>query len=106
MTAEPAEGRPVAAWMQVLDFIDEVLARRLAEVDEPPAPVAGAGPSRESLLALDKWMQRLQARLDQAERDAAEADEPLRTESEAYQRWTETMTAARRRLGDWAANVK
>ena len=107
MTAEPAEGRPIAAWMQMLEFIDAALARRLAEVEEPPGPADGAGSSAQgSLQALDERVRRMQARLDQAGRDAAEADEPLRTESEAYQRWTESMTAARRRLADWAANVK
>ena len=107
MTAEPTEGRTVAAWMQVLEFIEEALGRRLAEVEEPPAAVADAGRwVQTSLQALDERMQRMQTRLGQAERDAAEADEPLRTESEAYQRWTEGMTAARRRLADWAANVR
>ncbi len=107
MTAEPTEGRPIAAWMQTLEFIEEALARRLAEVGESPNLSADAGPSaKASLQALDEQVRRVQARLDQAERDAAEADEPLRAESEAYQRWTETMTAARRRLADWAANVK
>ena len=45
----------------------------------------------------------MHARLDRAERDAAEADAALLTESEAYQHWTESMTAVRRRLADWAA---
>ncbi len=95
MTAAPTEGRPIAAWMQTLEFIEVALARRLAEVGESPDPSADAGPSaKASLQTLDEKVRRMQARLDQAERDAAEADEPLRTESEAYRRWTETMTAA------------
>jgi chromosome segregation ATPase len=107
MAAESTEGRPVASWMQMLDQIEASLTNRLAQVQEPPAPAAEAGPSaKESLQALDERLARMHARLEQAERDAAEADEALRTESEAHQRWTETMTAARRWLADWAAGVK
>ncbi len=107
MTAELARGGRVAAWLRVLETLDEALARRLAEVEEPPAPIAEPMPAaKASLQALDERLGRLQGRLEQAERDAAEADEPLRTEAEAYRRWTEGMTAARRRLADWAAAVK
>ena len=67
MTAEPAEGRPIAAWMQMLEFIDAALARRLAEVEERPGPADGAGSSAQgSLQALDERVRRMQARLDQA----------------------------------------
>ena len=107
MTAQTAQGRPIAAWMQVLDTMEEALARRLAEVAEPPAPFGDAGPSAKmTLQTVDERMQRIQTRLDQAERDAAEADEPLRIEAEAHRRWTARMTGARRRLADWAAAVR
>jgi chromosome segregation ATPase len=107
MTADAGEGRRLAAWLQALDFMDEVLARRLAETQEPPTPADDAGPAvQASLQTLDERLQQMQTRLEQAERDAAEADAVLRTEAEVYQDWTESTTAARRRLADWAANVK
>ncbi|HVS36012.1 MAG TPA: hypothetical protein VMS17_10570 [Gemmataceae bacterium] len=107
MTAELMQERPIAAWMQVLEIIEEALARRLAEVEDPPPAVGDVGSPAQTLLqALDERLTVMQGRLDQAERDAAEADDPLRTETEAYQRWTETMTAARRRFADWAASLR
>ena len=107
MTAGLAQAGPVAAWVRVLETIDEALARRLAEVEEPPAPMADPTPAAKgSLQALEERLRQMQARLERAERDAAEADGPLRGEAEAYRRWTEGMTAARRRLADWAAAVK
>jgi hypothetical protein len=107
MTAESTEGRPVAAWMQVLESIEEALARRLADLPAPPAPPADSGSTAKTALqVLDGRLTQMQARLDQAERDADETETVLRTEAEAYQHWTTSMTAARRRLADWAAGVK
>jgi hypothetical protein len=107
MTAELAEGRPITEWMHVLESIEEAVARRLAETPEPPAPGAEPdAPAKASLQALDEGLARMEGRLAQAERDAADADDVLRGEAEAYQRWTEGMTAARRRLADWAAGAK
>jgi hypothetical protein len=107
MTAESTEGRPVAVWMQTLEAIEEALVQRLAATPEPPAPAGEPGPDdNAALLALDERLALLQARLEQAALDAAEADDVLRAEAEAHQRWTESMTAARRGLADWAAGVK
>ena len=93
--------------MQVLDTIEAALTRRLAEVEEPPAPVGGPDPAAKmTLQTVDERMQQMQTRLGQAEQDTAAADEPLRIEAEAYQCWTEGMTGARRRLADWAAAVR
>lgn len=107
MKSEPTEARSMATWMPMLEHIEEALARRLAEVHDLPAPTADSGPTaKTSLQALDQRLAGMQVRLDQAERDASETEGVLRTEAEAYQRWTESMTAARRRLADWAAGVK
>ena len=54
---------------------------------------------------LDDRLAQMQGRLGEAEEDAREADQVLRTEGEAYQRWTEAMATARRGLADWAAAV-
>ena len=106
MTASSREERPIAAWMQVLDQIEGSVDRRLAQVEEPAGPDADAGPTAKTpLQILDERAAQMRTRLDRAERDAAEVDAALNTESEAYQRWTESMTAARRRLADWAARV-
>ncbi len=106
MTASPTEARPIAAWMQVLDQIQGSVGRRLAQVEEPAGQDADTEPTAKTpLQILDERMTQIPTRLDRAERDAAEVDAALHTESEAYQRWTESMTTARRRLADWAARV-
>lgn len=105
MTAEPTETRPAAAWMLVLNQIEETLARQMASVEEPAPPGDAKPPAKTPLHALDARLAQMQARLDQAERHAEGTDAALRTDAEAYQRWTESMTAARRRLADWAARV-
>jgi hypothetical protein len=106
MTAEPTEPRPIAAWMRVLDKIEATLARQMAPVDEPhPAASDAKTPAKAPLQALDDRLAQMAARLEQADRDAAVTDAALRTEGEAYQRWTGTMTATRRKLADWAARV-
>jgi hypothetical protein len=107
MTAEATQGRSVAEWMRVLDEIEQSLAGRLAETPEPPPVHAPREtPSAAPLQALDGRLAQLQGRLDQAERDAAEAEVVLRSEAEAHQQWTDRMMAARRRLADWAAGRK
>jgi hypothetical protein len=106
MMASSTEARPIATWMQVLDQIEGAVGRQLAQVEEPAAPEVGAGPTAKTpLQILDERLAQMRTRLDRAERDAAEVDAALNTEAEAYQRWTESMTAARRRLADWAARV-
>jgi len=106
MTALSTEVRPIAAWMRVLDQIESSVELRLAQVEEPPGPDADSGPTAKTpLQILDERLAQIRTRLDRAERDAAEVDAALHTESGAYQHWTASMTAARRRLADWAARV-
>ena len=105
MTAESTETRPIAAWMQVLEQIESTLAQQMASVDEGESPGEARPRASTPLHVLDERLTKMQARLDQAERDAALTDAALRAEGEAYQRWTESMTATRRRLSDWAGRV-
>jgi hypothetical protein len=92
--------------MRVLETIEAALAQRLANVQEPAAAAEPSPAAQTPLQALDERLAVLQAREGQAESDAAEADEALQAEAEAYQHWIESTTAARRRLADWAAGVK
>ena len=104
--ASPTESRPIAGWMETLEHIDEAIRRRLSQVEEPASPASETGlPAVSPLQILDERASQMRSRLDRAERETAEVDAALRTESEAYQRWTENTTAARRRLADWAARV-
>ena len=105
MTATRTEERPIAAWMQALDEIARAVHRRLAHVESVEASPEPGSPTSTPLQILDDRLAQMQARLGRAERDADEADQVLRTEGEAYQRWTEAMAAARRGLADWAGGV-
>ncbi len=106
MTAPLNAVQQITGWMGVLDQIEGSVERRLAQVEEPPTPDADAAPTTKTpLQILDERLAQMRTRLDRAERDAAEVDAALNTETEAYQRWAESMTAARRRLADWAARA-
>jgi len=99
------ETRPAATWLGVLDEIAGAVSRRLAQVEEPPPAPAPAPPEMTPLHALNDRLARMQARLDQAEQDAAAVDDVLGTEVVAFRQWVEAMSSARRRLADWAARV-
>ncbi len=106
-TASPTKDRPVAAWMGVLDQLERAVGLRLARTEDPAAPgPEPAGPAVTPLQATDERLTQMQARLDRAEQDAREADEVLRAEAEAFQHWTETAAAVRRRLADCAAGAE
>lgn len=106
MKASSREERPIAVWMQVLEQMEGSVGQRLAQVEEPALPEGDVGPTAKTpLQILDERLAQMRAQLDRAERDAAEVDAALHTESEAYQRWTDNITAAHRRLADWAARV-
>lgn len=106
MTTQSTEARPIAAWMKVLEQIETTLARQMALVEEVAPPSAAKQPARTPLHVLDERLGQMQARLNQAERDAAVTDAALRTEGEAYQRWADGMTMTRRKLSDWASRVR
>ena len=102
----PAESRPIAGWKETLEQIDEAIRRRLSQVEEPATPASETGLSAVSpLQILDERASQMRSRLDRAERETADVDAALRAESEAYERWTENTTAARRRLADWTARA-
>ncbi len=104
MTASSTEAQPITAWLQVLDQIESAVGRWLAQVEAPAKVEEDAGPTANApLQILDERLTQIRARLDRAERDAREVDAALQTEAEVYQHWAESMTAARRRLADWAA---
>ncbi len=101
-----AQERPITAWMRVLDEIESSVSRRLAQAEEPTAASANAGPPAPTpLQVLDDRLAQMQARLEQAEQDARDADAVLRQEADAHRRWTEQMATTRRRLADRAQGV-
>jgi hypothetical protein len=81
--------RGVAGWMKVLDQIQVNLVETLKRADPPPPSAAPPESTalRQPLQALDEHLARLKHCLDQADRQAAEADALLQREAEEAQQW-------------------
>ncbi len=105
----PADPRPVVAWMEVLDRLENTLDRSLALADEPaPAapPQEASEPARRTpLRRLDERLAALQAALDQAEANAADVDALLAAEAERARRCVAALAASRQKLTDRAARA-
>jgi hypothetical protein len=89
-------------WTRVLDRITDTLDESLRLAAEPGGEPAAEGAAERPLQLLDERLARLRARLDQAERNAADADAVLQTEADALQRWLDAFAAARQHLADRA----
>src|SRR5262249_2315072 len=99
-----SEPRPVLAWMEMLGRIRGGLGESLGPVPEDEAAAGSeAAPEEAPLRRRDERLARLQARLDQAERDAAAADALLAAEADALKRWSDSMAVAHQRLVEQAA---
>lgn len=94
--------RPMAAWMQVLGQIEEVLAKTLDQWPEPETPEP-SGTAAE-LRPPDGRFARLQACLDQAGRDAAEVEALLAAELRAVEGWLEAAAGVRQKLAKRATD--
>jgi hypothetical protein len=108
MSTDTAEARDVEAWMRVLDRIQATLERSLALTPELGPVAAGASvadAARQPLQRLDERLARLQARLDEAEQSAAQADVLLGKEAEALEHWLAGHAANRPQLADWLTHV-
>ena len=102
------EARDVEAWMRVLDRIQATLERSLALTPELGPVAAGASvtdAARQPLQRLDDRLARLQARLDEAEQSAAQADVLLGKEAEALEHWLAGQAVNRPQLADWLTHV-
>jgi hypothetical protein len=91
-----------ADWMEVLARIETALQSSLDRATTgEPATEETDGTAQAAALALDLLGQRqarLQASLDQAERDADRAEAPLTAEAEVLEAWRRRGQAARERL--------
>jgi hypothetical protein len=95
--------RPLLAWLDVLERIEESLAQSLRLAPEPitrRAPVR-AGHEADPLGKLDERLALWQTRLDQAQSAAASSDEELVADQETLMDWREQAGQARKRLVEW-----
>jgi hypothetical protein len=105
MTADPGEARPAAAWE--LGRIEAALAGWLTRAGEPAAtpPPAAGGAAGDALRRPDERLARLQARLDETQRQADAADAELAAADDALRRWLDGLAAVRRRLEEGTARA-
>jgi hypothetical protein len=98
--------RSPSDWTEVFEEMQETLASTLAATSEPEAsPAPQTADVSSALRRLDGQLVRLQASLDEAERKAAETDACLRAESEALQRWLDSLRINQRKLAEWAGRA-
>ena len=83
--------RPLSAWMNVLDRIDQSIGQSLERTPEP-APLADPPePAKTPLTRLDDQLAAWQARREAVEQHAATSDERLDAEHAALAQWLEKL---------------
>jgi hypothetical protein len=94
--------RGVAGWMKVLDQIQVNLLETLKRADPPPPSAAPPESTvlRQPLQALEEHLARLKHCLDQADKQAAEADALLQREAEAARQWIAGIRQTQANLED------
>lgn len=96
-----APARPLVAWMDVLDHIDESLGHSLAETPEP-APASEVAEAAGSPLArFDERLEAWQSSLEKVERQATTSNERMDAEHAALAEWLEKLTQVRDRVTRW-----
>ena len=107
MTAAPGEARPTAAWLRMLDQVEETLGRSLACAEAPAAspPPDGEGAAAAALRRLDEGFGHIETRLGDARRQADEADAELAAAADAVRGWLDSLKATQQRLTEWAASA-
>jgi hypothetical protein len=87
---------PNAAWLEVLDQIEESLRRSLERVPEPPPPAKLGGPV--NLARLDERLRFWQAYLDRTEDNAARVEELLAAEEAPLAEYRAALAGLRETL--------
>jgi hypothetical protein len=109
MPTTPPDPRALAAWLEVLDQIDQTLDRSLALAAEPPAapetPGLAGQAAAAALGSLDDRLGRIEGGLARAGEQAALADAALTAEVEALEGWLKEARALRERLAAAASGT-
>ena len=98
-TTSPA--RPLVAWMDVLDHIDQSLGHSLAKTPEPVPAADVAEPAGSPLARLDERLEAWQSSLEKVERQATTSNERMNAEHAALAEWLEKLTQVRDRFSRW-----
>ena len=93
--------RPLVAWMDVLDHIDQSLGQSLARTPEAEPMADPVEPPTNHLARLDERLGAWHASLAQVERQAATSTERLNAEHAAFTEWLDGLGKARDRFARW-----
>lgn len=91
------------AWMEALDQIEAILARRLQQLPEPPTPPAPGprGVDAEMLRRVDERIARWHEGVEKAERQARDAGADVDATLGALAAWKDHIASVRVRLEAW-----
>jgi hypothetical protein len=93
----------VAAWMAVLERIEQSLEQSLRRTPEvPPAPRGRAGGEDGPLARLDRRFDQWRASLERVQRETDAVEGGLDADQSAVRAWLASASAARQRLAEGA----
>ena len=93
--------RPLLAWMDVLDHIDQSLGLSLARTPEPAPAADIAEPAKDHLVRLDERLAAWQSSLEQVEIQAAASTERMNAEHAALGEWLGKLGQVREGFSRW-----
>ena len=93
--------RPLVAWMDVLDHIDQSLGQSLARTPELAPNPDTAEPSRDHMVRLDERLGAWQASLVLVEKQATASTDRLNAEQAAFAEWLGKLDLMRDGVSSW-----
>src|SRR5271166_6576742 len=99
MPEDVTEVRDPVAWMAVLDELAGSLDRSLEQTPVTPPPAPSQGPANSpALQVIDRHLAQMQASMERAEQNAAEAERQLAAVFEPLQQLLEQSRASQEKL--------
>jgi hypothetical protein len=93
--------RPLVAWMDVLDQIDQSLGHSLARTPEPSPITDPTEPAQNPLGRLDERLAAWQSSLEQVEKQATTSTARLDAEHAALSEWLDQLGRVREGFTRW-----
>jgi hypothetical protein len=105
MSTTPHESRPFTGWAEVLASLENTLNHWLEHSVEPPPEPVPSPAAAMPLQLFEERLDRLQASLDRAEKNAEQALSPLTAEIETLRQWVATLNDVRANLEERMARA-
>ncbi len=101
MSETVLQSRPVLAWMEILDRIDESLKQSLSLASEPSPGEVRSHAELAALQQLDERLARWQTRLDRADQNTEQLQAVVAAEEAALAEMGQRLGAVREKLSEW-----